>query len=98
LEIGNRDPLRHVTETRTTGWQPTCICGGEPVPCTVLDPFCGSGTTGEAALRLGRKFIGVELNPKYVELARKRLASVSMDKIDLQDQDAPLFAAPVEAP
>ena len=39
----------------------------------ILDPFCGSGTTGVAALRLGRRFIGVELKPKWAELARERL-------------------------
>jgi len=40
----------------------------------VIDPFCGSGATGEVALRLGRRFIGVELNPAYVEMARHRIA------------------------
>jgi site-specific DNA-methyltransferase (adenine-specific) len=41
----------------------------------ILDPFAGSGTTGVAALRLGRRFIGWEMNPQYVEVARKRLAN-----------------------
>ena len=57
----------------TTGWQPTCGHDSEPVPATVLDPFCGSGTTGVVALRHGRSFIGIELNPEYTELARKRI-------------------------
>lgn len=39
----------------------------------VLDPFCGSGTTGVACLRLGRRFIGIEKDPKYADLARERL-------------------------
>lgn len=39
----------------------------------VLDPFVGSGTTALAAARLGRRFAGCELNPEYVELARRRL-------------------------
>lgn len=39
----------------------------------VLDPFCGSGTTGVACLRLGRRFIGVEREPKYAAVARERL-------------------------
>jgi DNA modification methylase len=38
----------------------------------VLDPFTGSGTTGFVALRLGRKFIGVELNPKFVKIIERR--------------------------
>ena len=57
----------------TTGWQPTCDHNAEPVPATVLDPFCGSGTTGVVALRHGRNFLGIELNPEYIELARKRI-------------------------
>ena len=57
----------------TTGWQPTCDHDSEPVPALVLDPFCGSGTTGVVALRHGRSFIGIELNPEYIELARKRI-------------------------
>jgi modification methylase len=42
----------------------------------VLDPFFGSGTTGAVAKRLGRHFIGLERDPQYVKLARKRIASV----------------------
>lgn len=41
---------------------------------TVLDPFMGSGTTGVACEQLGRKFIGVELEPKYFEIACRRIA------------------------
>jgi len=43
----------------------------------VLDPFFGSGTTGAVAKRLGRRFIGIERDPNYVRLARKRIAAVS---------------------
>lgn len=39
----------------------------------VLDPFMGSGTTGVAALKLGRKFIGIEIEPKYFDIACKRI-------------------------
>jgi hypothetical protein len=58
---------------KTLGWQPTCKhvpCG--VIPCKVLDPFAGSGTTGMVALELGRKAVLIELNPKYVELIRQR--------------------------
>ena len=41
----------------------------------ILDPFTGSGSTGVAALRLGRRFAGWEMNPEYAEMARRRLAA-----------------------
>lgn len=40
---------------------------------TVLDPFMGSGTTGSAAVRMGRQFIGIEAEPKYFDIARRRV-------------------------
>lgn len=49
-----------------------CILAGTREGGVVLDPFFGSGTTGRVAERLGRKWIGIELNPEYVEIAKKR--------------------------
>ncbi len=70
----------------TTGWQPSCACPpAEARPCVVLDPFLGSGTTALVADRLGRDAIGIELNPKYADMARKRIES-----------DAPMVSEPVE--
>ena len=46
---------------------------GCPQGGTVLDPFFGSGTVGVVANRHNRKYIGIELNPEYVEIAKKRL-------------------------
>ncbi len=57
-----------------------CILSGAPEGAVVLDPFCGSGTTGLVALRHQRDFIGIELNPRYAELARRRI-----------EDDQPLF-------
>jgi DNA modification methylase len=57
----------------TTGWQPSCACGGEPVPATVLDPFCGAGTVGLVSVQHGRRFIGIDLNARYLEIARRRI-------------------------
>jgi site-specific DNA-methyltransferase (adenine-specific)/modification methylase len=42
-------------------------------PQTILDPFMGSGTTGVAAIQLGRKFIGIEKEPKYFDIACERI-------------------------
>lgn len=50
-----------------------CI-GFLPENATVVDPFMGSGSTGVAAVTLGHKFIGIELNASYFEVARKRVA------------------------
>lgn len=50
-----------------------CILAGTPAGGTVLDPFFGAGTVGIVANQTGRDYIGIELNPDYVELSRKRL-------------------------
>jgi DNA modification methylase len=73
------------------GWQPTCKCYLSPdgthacgdyvwrrreaVPCTVLDPFGGAGTTGLVADRLQRNAILIELNPEYAAMASNRIAN-----------------------
>lgn len=45
-----------------------------PANCTVVDPFLGSGTTGVAAVKLGRKFVGIEIDSTYFDIARKRIS------------------------
>lgn len=50
-----------------------CILAGCPESAIVLDPFCGAGTTGMVALRLGRAFIGIEIKPEYCDMAKRRL-------------------------
>jgi DNA modification methylase len=57
----------------TTGWFPTCSCGGEPVPCMVLDPFAGSGTVAKVARDLGRSSVMIEINAAYVDIMKRRL-------------------------
>lgn len=52
-----------------------CILAGCPEGGTVLDPFTGSGTTGVVAKRLGRNFVGCEINPDYVKMAADRIAA-----------------------
>jgi len=55
-----------------------CILAGSRPGDTVLDPFFGSGTTGEVAGRLGRNWIGCELNPDYAPLQRERTAQAGL--------------------
>ena len=45
---------------------------------TILDPFMGSGTTGVACVQTGRNFIGIEIEPKYFEIAEKRIKEARM--------------------
>lgn len=87
LKRGQHDEGRAVangfkTYTRTTtGWSPSCECEtpgalfgrADPIPCTVLDPFGGSGTTALVANRLGRDAILCELNPEYAAMAAERI-------------------------
>jgi hypothetical protein len=63
--------------SETIGWS-DCGCGASFTPGTCLDPFMGSGTTALVARRLGRKAIGIELNPEYAELAAKRTDQLSL--------------------
>lgn len=64
-------------KTKTIGWEPTCKHKNQkPIPCMVLDPFFGSGTTAIVAKKLGRSCIGIELNPEYIEMGEKGLKKV----------------------
>lgn len=56
-----------------------CIKAGCKPGGTVLDPFSGSGTTGEAARMLGRRYVGIDLNPAYHDLATKRFEQPVLD-------------------
>ncbi len=60
------------------GWNPQCECGLDPVPATVLDPFFGSGTTGQVAIKHRRKFVGLDISMDYIELAKKRTSNVDV--------------------
>lgn len=81
-------PFSGSTKTDSTGWapahvatntwEPTCKCSNNTGSgkCLVLDPFLGAGTVALVALEQNREFIGIELNPAYVSLASKRIATV----------------------
>jgi site-specific DNA-methyltransferase (cytosine-N4-specific) len=65
-------PEAHVAMFPPTLVEP-CIALGSRVGDLVLDPFIGSGTTGLVALNMGRRFVGVELNPEYAGIAERRI-------------------------
>lgn len=62
-----------------------CVLAGSAPGDTVLDPFSGSGTTGEVALRNEREYIGIELNPDYAELSERRITEATgmLGKVEL---------------
>ncbi|MCK9598143.1 MAG: site-specific DNA-methyltransferase [Sphaerochaeta sp.] len=67
-----------------------CIAASCPPDGKTLDPFMGSGTTGVAAVTLGRKFIGIEIDPKYFDIAVKRIQKAE------QEAERDLFRAETE--
>jgi len=86
----------------TTGWAPTCACPPDDTGrCTVLDPFSGSGSTGVAALRNGRRYIGIDLKDEYHDIARRRLTKahyetaygVRHERERVADGQLPMFAS-----
>jgi DNA modification methylase len=79
------EPLNNVKISTTICWEPSCSCfskGDEPlpdpVPCTVLDPFSGAGTTGVVAAMNGRRFIGIDVKEEYAALSRARVEKVAV--------------------
>lgn len=80
-------PLNDIQKSKTTGWTAGCTCGKEPVPCVVIDPFVGSGTTAIVSYRLNRKCVGIDLSETYLrnivvpriekETAQKKLFGVN---------------------
>lgn len=87
LDGKSKEWAAHVASKETLGFRPTCACPEhEPVPCVVLDPFGGAGTTLMVADRLNRRGVGVELSAEYARMAYNRCY-----------QDAPLLAFAQEA-
>ena len=70
-----KNALASQRQWETLGWVPTCRCGAPFRPATVLDPFCGSGTTLRVARQKGHCGIGLELNASYAADAWNRIVS-----------------------
>ena len=79
-------PVRHIAAFPPALVEP-CIRAGTAPGDAVLDPFFGSGTVGVVGCSLGRRVIGVELNPAYAAMARRRLAA----ERNLSEGDAPPY-------
>jgi tRNA G37 N-methylase Trm5 len=54
------------------------VLAGCPEGGVVLDPFSGAATTGIVAAQLGRQYVGIELNPEYIELAYRRFEEIKV--------------------
>lgn len=68
--------IARLTTVTAGGWSPSCDCPThDPIPCTILDPFGGAGTTALVADRLNRNATIIELNPEYAALARERVTA-----------------------
>lgn len=86
ISATNAERVGHPTQkpVRVMEW-----CLGFLEAQTVLDPFMGSGTTGVACARLGRKFIGIEIEPRYFDIACERIKR-EYDQPRLFDEPAPV--------
>jgi DNA modification methylase len=64
----------------------------------VLDPFCGSGSAAVAALRMGRRYVGYDADPTYVEIARERVAAERASLVERAEERSGRFCLPELAP
>lgn len=79
----------------TAGWKPQCVCNAPIVPCVVMDPFSGSGTTCATAVKHGRHGVGIDLSEKYiVENAIPRIEEALHDGSPRKIPDRVLKAVP----
>jgi DNA modification methylase len=74
IERGNSADPRGRKIPALKGWEPACKCNAsDPVPCRVLDPFAGLGTTGIVCERFNRDATLIDLNPDFIRAAQERL-------------------------
>jgi len=99
LNKGARATAIYSTETsdknghpcpKPIGWMRWAVSLASRAGETILDPFMGSGTTGVAAVKLGRRFIGIEIEPKYFDIACRRIEEAT--------KQPDMFIEPLPAP
>ena len=73
MQDSEKGPIRYHPTQKPVALMQWCL-GFLPDAKTILDPFMGSGTTGVACANLGRKFIGIEIEPKYFDIACERIS------------------------
>ena len=72
FKTNKREEKQHPTQ-KPLNLMRWCIKNYTAASTTILDPFMGSGTTGVACVQLGRRFIGIEIDPGYCAIAQKRI-------------------------
>jgi len=72
--------------SNTIGWRPTCACDSNlsPIPCRVLDPFSGAGTTAMVAEQLGLDSFSIDTSAEYIQIAKDRIADDEQRRVDEQ--------------
>jgi DNA modification methylase len=79
----------YVPDTKTIGWLPSCQCASKPRHGIVLDPFSGAGTVALVAKKLGRHYIGIELNPDYISMAKTRVQKTPVNLRSFEEDARP---------
>lgn len=74
----------YANSSRTTGWRSTCSCSIDllPIPCRVLDPFSGAGTTALVAEQLGLDSISIDTSAEYIQISKDRIADDKQKQVD----------------
>ncbi len=75
----------YVNSVQTIGWRATCSCPpADPIPCRVLDPFSGAGTTAMVAERLGVDSFNIDTSAEYIALSEERLADDEDKRVQVE--------------
>lgn len=106
---GSRSPQRpvkrdaaHVTaDYLSVGWEASCACNAAVRKAPILDPFFGTGTVGEVSMHLGRQCVGIDLSPKYCQIAEARITAMpyytGKKRAKKRDGQADLWASDADA-